>query len=679
MDLKLKVLAINSSDNYVIFKITGQENFFTQIPSGVVKMTWNDRTGRIKAKKLLDGKPAASFQFQLYDDSNCVAGNEIRKIKTSDTNGIVVWKNLEFGDYSVKEVNCDSNKYTCDTICRNRHLGKSDKIKDKDEEAYIDNELVNNPFKNTTIVHEYYGYVYKYDEETMSPIDGATIGVYSDNSCTTYVGNITSGAHEISGYALAWFSTYYNDGYYYAKEEIPPDGYENNTNCIPIPVHEYPGGGQYPIYGNSETVTNEALMPEKKIKYCIAVAKKDAVTGAFLNGASFEVKKGEETVAPADNLDFLGLTDDNGNLVSDGYGGWAAYGPFDKDTSLTITEIKPPEAYTINSSFKNVSAGVPATNGVCPNSLAAYENGTSSIAVFENEKDFINWYKVAEDGETKISGAEFVVREKGTDNYIYFDKNENKQKISTTDSNGVSKSCYLKKGSYNPDVSSSEDKLAAVSASKEEYVMISDTSGEVCLTGLDSNKEYEVIETKPGKYHTFGSSNTKTFISSPSLQPMSSDNKFINYPTKVTFKKLVTSGNTDALWNKVTTEELKRIPFQIYKKELNENGEIVYNQLIFIEKEDGTYHYANNELDGITGERVSYLYIKDNNRNFTIYHLPVGEYILTENGQQSTSLEKCPCTNSNLLCSGFYTPGPIDFEVTECSGATATSGKKFKW
>ena len=427
----------------------------------------------------------------------------------------------------------------------------------------------------------------------------------------------------------------------YKLEETSQDGTEgywndsnNNANNITVDkttLTKMTFNSSNNTYSCPSAVTTYTKNDHKQY-YCIKVKKVDGSTNEPISGASFKATIGSDVVEHADDWD--GSND-----------GYTTFFTGTLNGTFSVVETVAPEGYDLYNGELQAKAKIISREMTKTEAEAACKImdpttfEATSIPTAPDYKKILTWYKVSEDG-TKAVGAEFnVFKTNGTKIY-------NTGKADITDSNGVTKNCYV----------------GTTTATNNSDKFISDANGEVCVSGLTDAK-YDVTETKPAKYHTFGNTVTKrNLLTSTSFKAMDNSNKWINYKTVFEFTKNVSSGD-DAAWKTLTTNELKKIPFVI----TDDNGNI----LSFIKTSDGVYEFSGNTIDKPSGDTTTKLYL-DGNRKFKVYHLPSGTYHVKEN----VSIGSCDCSNES--CVGYYGPtynnaSDHTFVINECSNDDANS------
>lgn len=278
-----------------------------------------------------------------------------------------------------------------------------------------------------------------------------------------------------------------------------------------------------------------------------------------------------------------------------------------------------------------------------------------------NDKLLLNWYKDTEN-KTPAKEAKFKVSvgEGSNKKYVKVVDKQNQ-----TDANGVTKSCYVYAG-----LTSNEN---------EASTLLSDTNGEVCISRV-SKGTYTVTETNPSKYHTFGRNankniNTSTVFSTKDSSEDSSNNtnRFVNYDTEFEFAKTVSSGDEEDIkiiingkektLKDLTTEELMKLEFNVYDSN---------NNLVSFILKDGIYEYSENDVDGVSGDKVTGLHL-DNTRKIKIHHLPIGTYSIKEKNSNT-----CEASSNYSECVGYYYPeykeeSSYKFTINNCSNSYASA------
>lgn len=405
---------------------------------------------------------------------------------------------------------------------------------------------------------------------------------------------------------------------------------------------------------------------DHKQYYCAVVKKIDSSTGKALSGARFMTSDGKLSSINSDGKDDVTKKD-----------GLAYFFLGTDNSTKTVIETQTPAGYAAGSQIEIIPVLMPqGTTDQGNKGKTSFVDNCKSVITgenfveYNNSKQLLNWYKENEN-HVGIKDAKFKVQYTDTNGTTYYVRASG-NKVEQTDSNNKKKWCY-------PYIDFIENESDAA-------VFVSDTSGEVCISGIPgntANNTYNVIETNPSPYHTFGergnSNNSiafKTISIGTAFTGKSDNNTFTNYPTEFIFTKTVSSGDekkvkiivngVEKTLEDLTTEELQKIEFNIY----NSNGDILH----FVKNSDGTYDFAGNDKDAPSNltNASSALYL-DQKRKLKVLHLPTGTYSIKES-QGNT------CTNStdSSKCVGYYYPNyssnsSHQFTITDCSSSKATS------
>ena len=467
--------------------------------------------------------------------------------------------------------------------------------------------------------------VKKQDAESSSSLNDATFQLSNGATCVTSGGTCTFTDLEAGDYTVT--------------EIGAPSGY-----CIDSPASMSISSSQLTRMSGDSCPGDATVVPKSDHKkyYCIKVKKTDSTTGELIKGASFKTTIGGSEVTHADNWD--GAND-----------GYTTFFTGTSSGTFNVTETVAPVGYeiysgTLQAKTKQMSCGKSSSEAEAECKTADPSTfDSTSLPTYPEKKYFINWYKVTENGSTRANGAKFKVKQKNGTQYIKVNGTQ-----SVKDASGVTKTCYV----YDGLVSESQ-------ASVLESMNTGSANGETCILKV-AKGDYTVIETDPAKFHTYGSERTKDVTTSTSFAPISNSNKFINLKTRFEFNKSVSSGDS-GIWSTITTEQLKKIPFNIY----DSNG----TKLIFVKDANGVYQYTGNNIDGPgTSGATSDLYLNDN-RKFVVEHLPEGTYSVKEKGSADGT---CRCTDDGGSCVGFYYPeynneSDYKFTITDCSNESANA------
>ena len=650
----LHVIKIDTDAKYVIVKLIGASQAWQggQTPAGVLKFTWSTPAqGSIAVRKVLYGKNNTEilgerFRATLYKGEGCRSGSAIssRLILSGDQ---VSWKNLATNEkYSLKETTCDTNKYKCDTTCRNIDLDEED----CSGNTCMDTTLVKNPIKN---YQKYYCLkVKKIEKDTSYTLAGASFDLWNKelddcegNSCKTdcknvngklvcenryFTRNVVTASNGQAVFTYLPYSSYWlretkdsdvvsltssrdNQQHFYLNASAAKLINTSDLKLMEMTTDKTTGNVSYACPSN----TSPEVVENTPLGYCTKVKKVDLLTDKALEGAEFTAYLSETGKAVA-----TATTDKNGIATfyfDNTYNNGRYY----------IKETKAPDGYQINTKGKYVQIDQASTNGKC-------DNITSPLGVFENQKIVLNWYKATESKTTLASGAVFEVSKNGV-------KLHHKQTKETY----MSRKCYV----YSTDENDPTD-------------FVSDGDG-VCYIGLPSGS-YSVTEVKTLDSHTYGEK--KVLILKTSTNFTEENNTFVNYPTSFEFTKNASFGNDENTkvtidgkeisLSDLTKKELKNFKFNIYKGDTKLEFVLV----------DGVYEYADNTIEQFSGDRITDLQLNDNNK-IIVHHLPVGTY---------TIKEKNTCDENSCECSGYYYPSytsdntsEYKFTINRCSNSSA--------
>jgi len=618
----------------------------------------------IKKTNALTGGTLSGAGFNLYSDSGC---SNLMASDTTGSDGTITWGDLDNSEYYVKETSAPSGYFNDHSSCT--------KVTGSVDDCKV-NTFGDNP--------RYYCLkVRKVDSENGNTLlNGARFTAYNSQNVPLFSGTTGSSvSHNITGTSAA-SATVPEAGYYivdllpreaFSFEETNSDGdsltvagTSNNyrywkttgrTSSV-TPVEMSRSGNTYTCpTGNAGTVTASNY----KQYGCFKVKKTD-MHGNLLTGSSFRANINGTNVDHADNWDgsndgyvtfFTGAIN-NANLRSFTATEIAAPDEFVREReSVSVTEVILP---------KNLTSAAAETeckkaNGV--NSAGTDIRNTSGTVTAKNKKYLINWYKETDNG-TLVNGAQFKVSKSvgGSTKYVKAKSGYQNWK----DENNTTKRCYV----FDSFVDSAS--AGTTFESMNTQTNSSTTNGEVCIVGFDTNDalgNYTVTETKPVEYHTFDSKASITIGTGVNYVSKSTNNKFIDLPTMFEFEKKVTASQDSGSWGSttwasVTTNELKKIPFNVY------SGTTL---LSFIKISDGVYEYNGNTIDKPSGTAVSDLYI-NNNRKITIKHLPKGTFEIKEKTTDSCKDSK----GNNCYGTGYYYPsGTYRFTINDCSNASANA------
>ena len=406
-------------------------------------------------------------------------------------------------------------------------------------------------------------------------------------------------------------------------------------------------------------------------KYCCLKVKKTDIRNNLLKGSSFSIELNNTTVTKFDaddDIDDGYVSFFTGNCNSESLRTFTAKEVTAPDefrkaqNSVSVKEVLLPKDKT-SSEAEAICKDVDGTDS----SGTKIINTTGTVTAL-NKKYLINWYKERENG-TNTNAANFKVYTtvNGVKKYVKAKSDFEYWK----DEEGNTKRCYV----YNNLVDDVSSGTTFTSMNTETNG--SPSHGEVCIVGFDTDdsagsnndKVYTVEETKTLNFHTFGNTKTKNIKLSLNYYSEDDSKRFKNFKTEFRFEKTA-SNSTGSDYANLTTSELRKIPFSIYKVT---NGTVSNTPIEFIDNGNSTYDYKANNIDVPSGTTVTQLFLSSS-RAFEIYHLPKGDYILKE-------LRKCcdntcsSCSSSDDQCIGYYHPNNagIAFTINDCSSPNATS------
>lgn len=627
-------------------------------------------------------------KFGLYSDNQCqnlvasriVNGVEMGSVDITGSAGVVQFMGLEKNhDYWVKEIEIDREGYeessdislnpdewTIDSKCKKVTVvpGESDTIKATENVAlygYIKHVSITN--------HENKKYclkVKKVDASDKKPLSGISFKLKNGTTGEDF-GPLTT---DTTG-TVTFSNLKSNTGY--TIEETSPDRtlststglkYWNNNKLAEVISQAATQMVNKECPANAIVFTKE----DSPVYYCSRVKKVDHISqNQTLSGAIFENQNNPGSKQYNSAGEHAATKDD----------GYAYFFNSKNSSSINVREMTAPDGYqALSNSISltpvelSVSLSDITTDGTYDESkidgkkfINACNNAYSSVNTISvsNDKLLLNWYKDTEN-KTPAKEAKFKVSvgEGSNKKYVKVVDKQNQ-----TDANGVTKSCYVYAG-----LTSNEN---------EASTLLSDTNGEVCISRV-SKGTYTVTETNPSKYHTFGRNankniNTSTVFSTKDSSEDSSNNtnRFVNYDTEFEFTKTVSSGDEEDIkiiingkektLKDLTTEELMKLEFNVYDSN---------NNLVSFILKDGIYEYSENDVDGISGDKVTGLHL-DNTRKIKIHHLPVGTYSIKEKNSNT-----CEASSNYSECVGYYYPeykeeSSYKFTINNCSNSNASA------
>lgn len=366
---------------------------------GTITMTNEKYTaGSITIMKVDEnGKPLAGAEFTL-------SGPKIDK-KTTDNNGVAEFTGLEAGKYSIIEKTAPKGYGRYDgTVTVEIKADGTATVDDLPKGISFAGETVTLTWTNTRDK----GSITITKTDGNQPLSGAVFGLYKDADATGNPEIIKS--TDKNGKAL--FADL-EAGTYYVKEIAAPNGY-----VLSDEVHTFIiGNGENAAWDCGKTITNQLK------KYTLKLTKKGD-DGKLLPGVEFTLSGNGITKKSASGQD--------GVVKFEGL-------PFGR---YTIAETKAPQGYVPAGSI-NVEVKGDGSNG-----------SVIQVGDVINKRTKLTVTKFAEDGKTKLPGAEFIIRN-GEGKYVkvdginfdsFIDK-DNATKL-TTGSDGTFALEYLPLGEY---------------------------------------------------------------------------------------------------------------------------------------------------------------------------------------------------------------------------------------
>lgn len=179
--------------------------------------------GQIKILKQGENELLENVKFNLYAKDNIIINNkiiykknELILTKTTNKEGIIIFDNLELGNYYIKEIETNNNY-----ILDDKEYEIS--LKYKDEETSIIKEYIEikNYLKRGKLVF------YKIDSLTKEKLENAVIQIYKDNELIKEEVTNIDGLIELNNLLI---------GNYYIIEKEAPKGYIKSENIIEFEI-----------------------------------------------------------------------------------------------------------------------------------------------------------------------------------------------------------------------------------------------------------------------------------------------------------------------------------------------------------------------------------------------------------------------------------------------------------
>lgn len=179
--------------------------------------------GQIEILKQGENELLENVKFNLYAKDNIIINNkiiykknELILTKTTNKEGIIIFDNLELGNYYIKEIETNNNY-----ILDDKEYEIS--LKYKDEETSIIKEYIEikNYLKRGKLVF------YKIDSLTKEKLENAVIQIYKDNELIKEEVTNIDGLIELNNLLI---------GNYYIIEKEAPKGYIKSENIIEFEI-----------------------------------------------------------------------------------------------------------------------------------------------------------------------------------------------------------------------------------------------------------------------------------------------------------------------------------------------------------------------------------------------------------------------------------------------------------
>lgn len=384
------ILGSESSDGITINKTAAH---------GTITMTNKKYTsGAITIKKVDEkNNPLAGAEFTLF-------GPKTDK-KTTDNNGVAEFTGLEAGKYSIIEKTAPKGYGRYDgTVTVEIKADGTATVDDLPKGISFAGETVTLTWTNTRDK----GSISITKTDGNQPLSGAFFGLYKDAAAAEEPIDIQK--TDKNGKAL--FADL-EAGTYYVKEIAAPNGY-----ALSDEVHTFIiGNGENAAWDCGKTITNQLK------KYTLKLTKKGD-DGKLLEGVEFEIS--------GNGISKIATSGQGGVVKFEGL-------PFGR---YTITETKAPQGYVPAGSI-NVEVKGDGSNG-----------SVIQVGDVINKRTKLTVTKFAEDGKTKLPGAEFIIRNGEGKyvkvdgiNFVSFTDKDNATKL-TTGSEGTFAIEYLPLGEY---------------------------------------------------------------------------------------------------------------------------------------------------------------------------------------------------------------------------------------
>lgn len=409
---------------------------------GTITMTNEKYTaGSITVKKVDEnGNPLAGAEFTL-------SGPKIDK-KTTDNSGVAIFENLPAGDYYVSETKRPTNYGGFNSSVRIK-INTSGEAKTITAAENVEVEGSNITI-NWTNTRDKGSISITKTGSANKPLQGAVFGLYKDADAAEIIKSTGKDGKALFADLEA--------GTYYVKEIAAPNGYALDETIRPFTIG---GNTAWDVETEIENTLKE---------YSLTLVKKGD-DGKLLAGVEF-------TISGTDIVPMTAESGQDGVVTFTGL----AFGEY------TITEVEAPQGYVKAAPIKVTIDGSDSAERVIQ--LEPIENKHTKLIVT----------KFAEDGNTKLPGAEFIIRnaeEKyvtadGTNFVSFTDNKQNATKL-TTGSDGTFTLEYLPLGEYVLEEIKAPEGYIIVTASKDFEIKNNETW--VSVNNTQINAGLKIIKT----------------------------------------------------------------------------------------------------------------------------------------------------------------------------------------
>ena len=399
-------------------------------------------SGAITIKKVDEkGKPLAGAEFTLLPGG-------IKK--TTDNSGVAIFENLPAGDYYVSEAKRPTNYGGFNGSVRIKiNTSGETKTITAAENVEVEGSNITINWTNTRDK----GSITITKTDGNQPLSGALFGLY-DNAGAT--GDPVKTAYT-NQYGKAQFIDL-DAGTYYVREIAAPNGYVLDETIRPFTI------------GGNTAWDVETNIENRLKQYTLKLTKKGD-DGKLLAGVEF-------TISGTDIVPMTAESGQDGVVTFTGL----AFGEY------TITEVEAPQGYVKAAPIKVTIDGSDSAERVIQ--LEPIENKHTKLIVT----------KFAEDGNTKLPGAEFIIRNAegkyvtadGTNFVSFTDNKQNATKL-TTGIDGTFTLEYLPLGEYVLEEIKAPEGYIIVTASKDFEIKNNETW--VSVNNTQINAGLKIIKT----------------------------------------------------------------------------------------------------------------------------------------------------------------------------------------